>query len=155
MTKRSCVTFNALESTWRAMNSTLTNRGVKHGPHTARHDACASLSCLCGHARTKSNSKTASPLHTVTCVHQLQCTFSIGNTAGAGQHRLIRSTPSRTADVAVAQNDLPLSFATPDRAWPCRAPCFAFDDFPSIVGDRDDQTCCADETTTRDGRPLA
>ena len=35
-----------------------------------------------------------------------------------------------------------------DRAWPCRAPCFAFDDFPFTVGDRDDQTCAADEITT-------
>ena len=35
-----------------------------------------------------------------------------GNTAGAGQHRLIRSAPSRPADVAVAQNDLPPSCAT-------------------------------------------
>ena len=24
-----------------------------------------------------------------------------------------------------------------DRAWPCHAPCFSFDDFPSTVGDRD------------------
>ena len=30
-----------------------------------------------------------------------------GNTAGASQHHLIRSAPSRPADVAVAQNDLP------------------------------------------------
>ena len=26
------------------------------------------------------------------------------------------------------------------RAWACRAPCFAFDDFPFTVGDRDDQS---------------
>jgi hypothetical protein len=35
-----------------------------------------------------------------------------GNTARAGQHRLIRSAPSRPADVAVAQNDLRPSCAT-------------------------------------------
>ena len=35
-----------------------------------------------------------------------------GNTAGVGQHRLIRSAPSRPADVVIAQNDLPLSCAT-------------------------------------------
>ena len=53
--------------------------------------------------------QSASPLN---CVLQLQCTFSIGNTAGEGQHRLIRSALSRPADVAVAQNDLPPSCAT-------------------------------------------
>ena len=25
-----------------------------------------------------------------------------------------------------------------DRAWPCRVPCFVFDDFPSTVGGHDD-----------------
>ena len=68
-------------------------------------------------------------------------TFSVlqGNTAGAGQHRLIRSAPLRPADVAVAQNDLPSIMR--DRAWPCRAPCCAFEirrDFPFTFGDRDD-----------------
>jgi hypothetical protein len=48
--------------------------------------------------------KTASPL---TCVLHLLGTLTDCDTAGAGQHCLIRSAPSRPADVAVAQIDLP------------------------------------------------
>ena len=51
----------------------------------------------------------ASPL---TCVLHLPGTLTGCDTAGAGQHRLlIRSAPSRPADVAVAQNNLPPSCA--------------------------------------------
>ena len=84
-------------------------------------------------------------------------TFSIGNTAGAGQHRLIRSAPSRPADVAVTQNDLPPSCATGPGpvAPPAVYLLFEFDDFPSGVSDRDDQTSAADETTIKDGHLLA
>jgi hypothetical protein len=66
---------------------------------------------------------------------------------------LIRSAPSRPADVAVAHNYLPPSCAT-DRACAlaltpvCRAPCFAFDDFPFTVGDDDEIRPAADENTT-------
>jgi hypothetical protein len=69
-----------------------------------------------------------------------------GNTAGVGQHRLIRSAAieacGRRSRTAQNVNDLETSHhVIRDRAWACRAPCFAFDDFPFTVGDRDDQTC--------------
>ena len=71
-----------------------------------------------------------------------------GNTAGAGQHRLIRSAPSRPADVAVAQNDLPPSCATgpgpvahpASRSMTSPAPSVTVMIRPA-----------ADETITRDG----
>ena len=85
VTKRSCVTFPACEGTWRAMNSTLT---AMLGPGRTQHvHPCAAT-------------KTASPL---TFVLQPPCTLTGCDTAGAGQHRLIRSAPSRPADVAVVQ----------------------------------------------------
>ena len=72
------------------------NRDVKRRSHTA----CVSLCDL---------SISQSPL---TFVLHLPCTLTGCETAGAGQHRLIRLAPSRPADVAVAQNDLPPSCAT-------------------------------------------
>ena len=57
------------------------NRGVKPGPHIGRTQHV----CVCA------ATKTASPL---TCVLQLPCTLTGCDTAGAGQHRLIRSAPS-------------------------------------------------------------
>ena len=42
-----------------------------------------------------------------------------------------------------------------DRAWACRAPCFAFDDFPFITPSVTVMISAADESTTRDGRLLA
>ena len=85
--------FRALEGTWRAMSSTLT--AVLSPGRTQHVHPCAAT-------------KTASPL---TFVLHLPCTLTGCDTAGAGQHRLIRSAPSRPADVAVAQNDLPYHHA--------------------------------------------
>ena len=73
VTKRPCVTFPACEGTWRAMNSTLT--AVLSPGRTQHVHTCAAT-------------KTASP---VTCVLHLPCTLTGCDTAGAGQHRLIRS----------------------------------------------------------------
>ena len=124
------------EGTWRAMNSTLT--AVVSPGRTQHVHPCAPT-------------KTASPL---TCVLHLPCTLSLTgcDTAGAGQHRLIRSALSRPADVAVAQNDLPPSCATgpgpvahpASRSMTSRQPSVAVMTRPA-----------ADENTTRDGRPLA
>jgi hypothetical protein len=74
------------------------------------------------------------------------------DTAGAGQHRLIRSAPSRPVDVAVAQNDLPPPCAT--GPGPITHPASRSMTSPPLsvtVMIRP----AADETTTRDGRPLA
>ena len=88
------VTFPAREGTWRAMNSTLTAMlSVDNTQHV----------CVCVTKKIAS---------TLICVLHLPCTLTGCDTAGAGQHRLIRSAPSRPADVAVAQNDLPPSCAT-------------------------------------------
>ena len=69
-----------------------------------------------------------------------------GNTAGggAGQHCLIRSAPSRPADIAVAQNDLPPSCATGPGpvAHPASRSMICFPLKPSMIRP------AADETTT-------
>ena len=46
------------------------------------------------------------PVPYLTFVLQPPCTLTGCDTAGAGEHRLIKSVPSRPADVAVTQNDL-------------------------------------------------
>ena len=108
------------------------NRGVKRRSHTA----CMSVCDL---------SISQSPnLRSSAAMYLLH-----GNTAGAGQHRLIRSAPSRPADVAVAQNDLPPSCATgpgpvahpASRSMTSPAPSVTVMIRPA-----------ADETTTRDLR---
>ena len=131
--KSSLVSFPALEGTWRAINSTLT--AMLSVGNTEHVHPCV----------TK---KTASSL---ICVLQLQCTFLHGDTAGTGQHRLIRSAPSRPADVAVAQNDLPPSCATGPSPVAHPASRSMTSPAPSVtVMIRP----AADETITRDGRPL-
>ena len=104
------------------------------------------------HVHPCAATKTAtSPL---TCVLHLPCTLSLTgyDTAGAGQHRLIRSAPSRPADVAVAQNDLPLSCATGPGPVAHPASRSMTSPSPSVtVMIRP----AADETTTQEGRPLA
>ena len=125
--------FRTLEGTWRAMSSTLT---AVLSPGLTQHN------CVCA------PTKTASPL---TCVLHLPSALTSCDTTGAGQHRLIRSAPSRPVDVAVAQNDLPPSCATvlspvahpPSRSMISPAPSVTVMIRPA-----------ADETTTRDGRPL-
>ena len=84
VTKRSCETFPACEGTWRAMHELNPNRGVKPGAHTA----CASL---CAHEGSQSPNL---------CSSSAMYPHWLRHTAGAGQHRLIRSAPSRPADVA-------------------------------------------------------
>ena len=87
-----------------------------------------------------------------TCILRLSCTLTGCDTAGEGQHRLIRSAPSRPADVAVAQNDLPPSCATGPSPVAHPASRSMTSPAPSVtVMIRP----AADETTTRDGRPLA
>ena len=78
------VTFPAREGAyWRAMDSRRDpNRGVKRWRLTA-HSMKDVYVCAAKQA--------ASPL---TCVLQPPCTLTGHNTAGAGQHRLIRSAPS-------------------------------------------------------------
>ena len=58
------------------------------------------------------------------CILCFLCTLTGGNTAGAGQQRLVISAPSSRADVAVAQNDLP-PYMRPNRDVPMSAPHFA------------------------------
>jgi hypothetical protein len=77
VSKSSLVSFPACDGTWRAMNSTLT--------------------AVFSRGRTKevcvgTPTKTTSPL---TCVLQPPCTLTGCDTAGAGQHRLIRSEHHR------------------------------------------------------------
>jgi hypothetical protein len=74
----------------------------------------STLTALLGPGRTQhvypcAATKTASPL---TFVLQSPYTLTGCDIAGACQHRLIRSSPSRPADVAVAQSDPPPSCAT-------------------------------------------
>jgi hypothetical protein len=69
---------------------------------------------------------------------------------------VIRSAPSRPADVALAQRMIYHNLTTimRDRAWPCRAPCASrslTSPSPSVIVMI---RPAADETITRDGRPL-
>ena len=90
--------------------------------------------------------KTASPLTNLRSSAAMYLLH--GNTAGAGQHRLIRSAPSRPADVAVAQNDLPPSCATGPSPVAHPASRSMTSPAPSVtVMIRP----AADETITRDG----
>jgi hypothetical protein len=140
VSKASLVSFPACEGTWRAMNSTLTNRDVKCRSYTA----CVSL---CDLSISQSpNLRYSSARYTLT-----GC-----DTAGTGQHRLIRSAPSRPADVPVAQNDLPASCAT--GPGPVAHPASRSMTSPSPSATLAVTVMirpAADETTTRDGRPLA
>jgi hypothetical protein len=77
------------EGTWRAMSSTLT-AVLSVGNTQYVHP------CVTKKTATSPNLKPAFFIY-------LQCTLTDCDTAGAGQHRLSRSAPSRTADVAVAQ----------------------------------------------------
>jgi hypothetical protein len=109
------------------------NRGVRPGPHTT----CSSV---CGHEDSQSPN-----LRSLAAMYLLH-----GNTAGAGQHRLIRSAPSRRVDVAVAQNDLPPSCATGPGPIAHPASRLMTSPPPSVtVMIRP----AADETTTQDGLP--
>ena len=128
------VTFPAREGAWRAMDSTLTAVLSVDGTQHV---------CVCAAKQA------ASPL---IFVLQPPCTLTGCNTAGAGQHRLIRSAPSSPADVAIAHNYLPPSCATgpgpiahpTSRSMTSPAPLVTVMIRPA-----------ADETTTRGGRPLA
>ena len=74
----------------------------------------------------------------LTCVLHLPCTLTGCDTAGAGQHRLIRSsTIARPADVAQSHIMI-YHHHTRQGLTLSRTLCFAFDDSPHTVGDRDD-----------------
>ena len=124
------------------MSSTLTLTAVSSVDLTQHVCPCAILQSAC----------------LLTCVLQLQCTFSMGiwqrRRSRCGQHRLIRSAPSRTTDVAVAQNDLHVPPSSATGPGPVAHPASRswFDDFPFTVGDRGDHTYCRDENTTHDSR---
>ena len=112
------------------------NRGVKPGPHTA----CA---FVCGDEDSQSPN-----LRSSAAMYLLH-----GNTAGAGQYRLIRSAPSRPADIAVAQNDLPPPWSMRAGPGPVAYPASRSMTSPSppvtvMIRPADD------ETTTRDWRPV-
>ena len=135
VSKSALVSFPACEGTWRAMSSTLF---AMLGPGRTQHiHPCAPT-------------KTASPL---TGVLHLPSPLTGCDTAGAGQHCLIRSAPSRHPDIAVARNDLPPSLAT---AGPGPV---AHSALRSMTSPSPSVTVmirpAADETTIRDGRPLA
>ena len=138
VTKTACVTFLACEGTWRLAGHELKpNRDVRPRAHTTQHvHPCAP---------TKSASLPPCPYLTFVLPFTLHSAAMYPRTgcdtaeADAGQHRLIRSARSRPTDVTGRTEWSTIIMR--DRAWPCRAPCSAFDDFPSTVGDRDDQTC--------------
>jgi hypothetical protein len=95
------------------------------------------------------------PNHLLQLYH-LPCTLTCCDTAGAGQPRLVRSTPSRPADVAVAQNDLTPSCAIGPGALALSRTLLRV---RSMTSPSPSVTVmirpAAYETTTRDGRPLA
>ena len=125
------VSFPAREGTWRAMKSTLTAMLVTQS--------------ICIRVLPQEDSQFPN-LRSSAATYYLHA-----NTAGAGQHRLIRSAPSRLTDVAVAQNDLRSTTIMRNRATgPVAHPASRSMTSPSpsvTVMIRP----AADETTTRDG----
>ena len=98
VTKTACVTFLACEGTWRLAGHELKpNRDVRPRAHTTQHvHPCAP---------TKSASLPPCPYLTFVLPFTLHSAAMYPRTgcdtaeADAGQHRLIRSAPSRPADV--------------------------------------------------------